>query len=308
MVRAIGEQFVLDNGSARAEVGALAAVLRELRVGGVRLTESVAADALPPHGCGIVLAPWPNRVRGARWSLDGAEQRLDVTDVARGAAIHGLLRNTVYRERARSADAVTLAATIVPQRGWPFLLDSWVTYRVEPDGLTVTHGAENLGDARAPWAVGAHPYFRVGEHAAEEVILGIAAESRAELDETLLPVAVHDVAGTGFDLRAGARVADLDLNTAFGALANRDARADVAWLEAPDGSRTTLWLDPAFRWIQAYTPRDFPTADGVRTAAALEPMSAPADALNSGADLAWLEPGERWEASWGVRFEAGPRL
>ena len=31
-------------------------------------------------------------------------------------------------------------------------------------------------------------------------------------------------------------------------------------------------------------------------------MTAPPDALNSGTDLIWLEPGESWSGSWGVRY------
>jgi aldose 1-epimerase len=49
----------------------VAGVLCELSVDGIRLTETVPVDALPPMGCGIVLAPWPNRVRDGRRMLDG---------------------------------------------------------------------------------------------------------------------------------------------------------------------------------------------------------------------------------------------
>src|SRR5699024_1712219 len=97
----------------------------------------------PSHGHGIVLAPWPNRVRDARWTHDGVTRQLDVTDPSRGTAIHGLLRNTAYRVGARSDDSVTLAATIHPQRGWPFLLRTTVRYTLADDGLTVTHTADN---------------------------------------------------------------------------------------------------------------------------------------------------------------------
>src|SRR4051794_39456721 len=112
-----GDQFVLENGSARAEIGSVAAVLRSLTVGGIRLTEQVPADALPPHGCGIVLAPWPNRVRDGLWNLDGEPQQLDLTEPALGNASHGLLRNTAYRLIDKAADAVTLGAHIAPQHG-----------------------------------------------------------------------------------------------------------------------------------------------------------------------------------------------
>lgn len=302
MTSPLGEQFVLDDGNVRVEIGALAAVLREVRVGGVRLTETVAPHTLPSHGCGIVLSPWPNRVKDARWTLDGAVQQLDVTDVARGSAIHGLLRNTAYQVRDRSDRSLSLGATVYPQHGWPFLIETWVTYQLEHDGLTVTHGAKNLSEHAAPWAVGAHPYFRVGETPTDDLTLRVGGESYLELDDRLNPVAEHAVADTAFDLRSPHSLAGADLNVAIGQLANSGERAEVARLEAPDGAATAVWADPAFRWLQVFTPADFPDQDGTGRAVALEPMSAPPNALNSGTDLIWLELGASREISWGVRY------
>ena len=302
-----GRQFVLENGGARAEVGSLAAVLRSLTVDGIHLTEPIGDDVIAPMGCGIVLAPWPNRVRDALWHLDGEPQQLDITEPPRRNAIHGLLRNTAYRVLAQDASSVTLGALIAPQHGWPFLLDTSVRYQVEPDGLTVTHGVQNLSSRRAAWAVGAHPYFRVGDVPVEQLTVTLTAEVRIQLDERSNPATQHPVddpdAGGPGDLRAGLPLAGLTLDSPYGRLANRDGRADVAWLTAPDGSTTTLWADPAFGWIQAYTPQEFPRPTGPGPAVALEPMTAPPDALNSGTGLIWLEPGESWSASWGVRYE-----
>ncbi|MGZ0712725.1 aldose 1-epimerase family protein (plasmid) [Coraliomargarita sp. W4R53] len=307
MTASLGEQFLLDDGHVRVEVGSLAAVLREVRVGGTRITETVAPDALPSHGCGLVLSPWPNRVKEARWLLDGAVQQLDVTDVARGSAIHGLLRNTAYHLRSRTDRSLSLGATVFPQHGWPFILDTWVTYRLEDEGISVTHGAHNRSDARAPWSVGAHPYFRVGETPTDDLTLRVAGESRLDLDEKLNPIAEHDVTGSLFDLREPRSLAGADLNVAFGQLANREQRTDVASLNSPDGSSTTVWADPAFRWLQVFTPADFPGENGPGRAVALEPMSAPPNALNSGTDLHWLEPDESHEISWGVRYQQPTR-
>ena len=36
------------------------------------------------------------------------------------------------------------------------------------------------------------------------------------------------------------------------------------------------------------------------TAIAVEPMTAPADALNSGLGLRWIEPGASWSGHWGI--------
>src|SRR3712207_2457129 len=90
-----GEQFALrretPGGEVTATVTELAASLRALRVRGVPLVTEYPDDLAPPGGAGIVLVPWPNRVAGARWVLDGEEQLLDTTEPSTGNASHGLL-------------------------------------------------------------------------------------------------------------------------------------------------------------------------------------------------------------------------
>jgi aldose 1-epimerase len=305
----LGDIIHLRTAHASADIAPLAATLTGLEVGGVEITERTPPTRLPSHGSGIVLAPWPNRVREARWTHNGVVQQLDITDPSRGNAIHGLLRNTAYRVLERADDAVTLGAVVHPQHGYPFLVETRVRYALAEHGLTVTHSARNLGTAPAPWAVGAHPYFRVGDVPVEQLTLEVRAERYLELDERLVPVAVHEVEpGGAFDLSTPRELGGLDLNVGYQDAATGPEGAAV--LTAPDGGRTVVWQDAAFGWLQVFTPRDFPhvAADGSESpvlAVALEPMSAAPDALNSGAGLAWLEPGERWEASWGVRYEEG---
>jgi aldose 1-epimerase len=301
-----GPQYLLDHHGVRLEVAALAAAIRSLSVDGVPLTEPYGPDVVAPMGCGMVLAPWPNRVRDAIWEWEGEPQLLDVTEPKLHNASHGLLRNTGYRLVEQTDTSLTLGALIAPQHGWPFLLDTRVRYELDADGLTVTHDVANLSERAAPWAVGAHPYFRVGAVPSEELTITLTGATRLELDDRLNPVAVTAVAGAS-DLRDGRPARGLDLNTGYGELANREGRADVAWLTAPDGSCTTLWADAAFAWIQAYTPSDFPRdaeQGGPGFAIALEPMTAPPNALNSGLDLIRLEPGATWSGSWGVRYTA----
>ena len=40
---------------------------------------------------GALLAPWPNRVVDGRYTFDGEEQQLPLTEPERGHALHGLL-------------------------------------------------------------------------------------------------------------------------------------------------------------------------------------------------------------------------
>ncbi|WP_280461802.1 aldose 1-epimerase family protein [Nocardia carnea] len=296
-----GRSLVLAAGDVRAEIGTVAAVLRGLTVGGIAVTEPLPAGAAPPMAAGIVLAPWPNRVRDAVWMLDGRPQQLDITEVARSNAIHGLLRNTDYEVRAQAPDSVTLGALIPPQHGWPFLLDTWVRYELRTDGMTVTHGVINHSDRPAPYAVGAHPYFRVGAVPVEELVLTVAASTYYEVDARMNPVAEHPVEGTPYDLRAGAALAGLTLDTPFGGV----VAGVAARLTAPDGAQVELLVDAGWRYLQVFTAKEFPRAAGTGLAVALEPMTAAPDALNSGDGVRVLEPGEIWEGRWAVRYVPG---
>jgi aldose 1-epimerase len=298
----VGERFELRAGDAYAEIGTVAAVLCALRVGDVDLTEPLPHHVAPPPFCsGIALAPWPNRVRAGRWMLDGAVQQLDITEPVRGGALHGLLEFTEYEVRERTVSALTLGANIHPQHGWPFLLDTWVRFELTPDGLAVTHGARNLSERRAPYATGTHPYPRVGSFDVADLVLTAPADEFLEVDERLDPIAWRAVAD-GTDLRGGVRVGDLALDTAFRGL--RPADGVTATLTAPDGSRLEIWQDDDWRYLQVFTTPIFPRPDGPGTAVAIEPMTAPPDALNSGDDLIWLEPGSSYEGRWGFRYVA----
>ena len=297
----------LSLGDVRAEIGTVAAELRSLTVAGAALTEPRTDDALPPFCNGIVLAPWPNRVRDARWTLDGVTQQLDITEPDRGGALHGLLQFTDYELFSRSDDAVTLGAYIAPQHGWPFALETTVTYALTPDGIRVMHAATNVGVGRSPYAVGTHPFLRVGATPVERLTLTAPASTFFEVDDRLNPTAESPVTAE-VDLRAGRTVGELRLDTAYGALEHdspADGRGDSAWLEAPDGARTTLWQDLDWGYLQVFTTPVFPRPDGAGFAVAVEPMTAPPDALNSGEGLIWLEPGASWQGSWGLRY-AGP--
>jgi aldose 1-epimerase len=300
-----GEQHEISDGAARAVVTGIGAGLRLLEVGGHAYTETFGAAEAPPLGCGQVLLPWPNRTGGASWRLHGQEQRLEVTEPERGNAIHGLVRDLPWRVHARETAAVTLGVRVEPQPGWPVPLQTTIRYAVSAEGLAVTHTVRNAGAAAVPFGAGVHSYVRAGPVANSDCELRLAARAHLGLDpQRMLPLgAPRPVGGTRDDLHTHPRrVRELldagGLDDCFtDCAAGPDGRFRHS-LTHPRGG-VELWSDPDFAWVQVFTPQRF--AGRPSDAVAIEPMTCPPDALNSGVDLIWLDPGEAWSAAWGIR-------
>lgn len=294
-----GQVWTLTHGEQVARVGQAGAVLLGYRVGGDWVTEPTAPGHVPAAGNGQLLVPWPNRVRDGRWVLDGVPQQLALTEPARSNANHGLLRHAEYQPLEVGADRVTLRAAVFAVTGYPFRLDHTVTWSLGDAGLAASHTVAHLGPAdgpAAPVALGAHPYLRVGDVPVAECTLRVAASTRYLTDDRLLPLGTEPVAGSS-DWRTARVVGTAPVDGCWRDLATGPDGLVRHDLGAPDGRGVSLWADPAFSHVQLFVTDRLPGRD---LALAVEPMTAPADAFNSGTDLRWLAPGEEWTVSWGV--------
>lgn len=296
-----GRRFLIGTGTVTAEITEVGASLRSLRIGGLDVVPGYPEGMPTPAAAGVVLAPWPNRVRDGVWRQQGQEHHLALTEPALGNASHGLLRFTAYRVLSRRRDRVTLGAVIYPQTGYPFHVASSVRYRVHANGLDVRHEMTAVGVDAAPVAVGAHPYLEIAGWDMADLLLQVDAERWYPTDSRKLPLDPVPV-DAAHDLRSPRRVGDLDLDTCYTDLARDDDDCVRVRLMAPGGPQVTLWGGSGIRHVQVFTTSRFP---GRALALAVEPMSAPPDALNSGVDLRWLSPGESWRTEWGVTCAPG---
>jgi aldose 1-epimerase len=298
---ASGRQYELRRGDALAVVTELAAGLRLYSRAGVQLTESYGDADIPPGATGVTLAPWANRVEDGVWYLNGKKQQLDITEVARNNASHGLLRNASYELVDESEFSVTLEAAVFPQHGYPFLLRHRVRYELdEALGLTVRQTLINDSQEPAPFVLGAHPYPRLGEVPSEELTVTVSGRTRLVTDERQIPRSTEPAAGD-FDLRAGRLAGDLDLDCAYTDL-DFDGGLARSTLRAADGRSVSLWQDEHCRYVHVFVTDKFP---GRTKAVALEPMTGPANAFNSGDGLRWLPAGESFTMSWGITAALG---
>ncbi len=309
MILACGQQFTLaldtPNGRLTAMIAQVGAGLRSLKLGETEFVESCEPDEIAPYCAGIVMSPWVNRLDGGKWTYKGQVLEVPITIHDQQNANHGLLEFAEYRLIDRTDNAtessVTLAATIQPRRGYPFLVETTVKYALSADGLTVTHGAENKSIDAAPYAVGGHPYLRVSGTPTEELVLKASAASVIDVDARQIPIGRSSVAGTKFDLRQGQRVGDNFFDHNFGDLEREADGMAHTYLTAPNGGQVDVWQDEAFKYVVLFTPDFYPTRAGKVWAAAIEPQTSAANSFNTGEDLIWLEQGKTWSASWGIK-------
>ena len=250
-----GQQFIIAAGDHEATVVEVGAGLRRYTHRGVDVTAAYGEDDLPPKGCGAVLVPWPNRLRGGHYIFDGEPFQLALTEPLKGNAIHGLGRWVRWMPVRHERPSVTLRLDIVPQIGWPFEVGVEVTYALHPEtGPAVSTAALNTG--RGPAAVrrrASTPYLSTRGHALDDVTVqgagaraadpGRGATARSACSRSR---ARRTTCAGGPKLR-GLRLDDAFTELSHGGRPRGRRRADQAGWRARSGSTTP------FGFVQVFT-------------------------------------------------------
>ena len=295
-----GRQLRLAAHGYEAVVASVGASLRVLTFEGRDLVVPFDADELRPHYRGVTLAPWPNRVTDGRYEFGGEAFQLSLTEPARGHALHGLASWLEFSLVSSASDSVTLEATIEPQAGYPWRVLVSVTNTLSDAGLATTVTATNLSDTAAPFGTGPHPYLVAGPGRVDDWTFELPAATVLQVTpDRLIPTELLDVESPGFDWRTPRPIGDTFVDHAFTDL-GRDAKgvATVRLLSGDTGVEMT-W-GPECPWVQIHTA-DQPDPARSRLGLAVEPMTCPPDAFNSGTDLILIGSGASTSAGWVIR-------
>jgi aldose 1-epimerase len=286
-------------GMVRATIDRVGASLNSAEVAGEAVVPGWKSDTSRPFCAGVTLAPWPNRIRDGKWPWQGKELQLEITEPGRQTALHGLVSDTPWEVVEQREATVTLSTRVDRAPGYPFTLEMAVTYRLNDEGVGCTIDIRNVGDALAPVAIGFHPFLCLGDRPVRSLTLDSPVEKVVVVDERLLPIGLEDVSQSTHNPAEGTPLHDTQFDTGFQLEGSSE---HVTRLFADDGASVELWQSPELGWMQFFLTDDFPGPHGAHSALAVEPMSAPADAFNSGIDVWHLEPGEAAQASWGIRL------
>ena len=294
-----GTQHEIAFGEYRAVIASVGSSLRVLQHAGRDLVVPFEADQMHVQYRGVTLAPWPNRIADGKYTFEGTEYQVPLTEPERGNALHGLAAWLDFQEIEKSESHVVLAAEIVPQFGYPFRVLLRVRWELTADGLETTVTASNIGKDAAPYGTGPHPYLVAGAGTVDDWSLTLPVSEVLQVTEDrLIPVGLEPVAATEFDFRAARTIGETFIDHAFTGLARTDGVAEVR-VQTADGSGVTMRWDTACPWVQVHTA-DQPVPAKSRLGLAVEPMTCPPDAFNSGTDLIVLEPGASHTAGWTI--------
>jgi aldose 1-epimerase len=296
-----GEQVELHRGDQRAVVVEVGGGVRSYDVGDREVLQPYDLGAMCDGAHGAPLIPWPNRLRDGRYSWDGSDYQVPLTEPEKNNAIHGLMRWRSWHVADRDRDRAVMAAHLRPMQGYPFALDVRVAYVLDDDGLRVTTTATNVGDKSCPYGAGQHPYLSPG---AGQVIDGctfeLVAATRVDTDdERQLPTGLVPVADSPYDFRSARRLGELAVDYAFTDLARDDQGRAWMRLTGSDGRVVGLWVDESYPYLEVFTGDTLAPARRRRGLGA-EPMTCPPNALASGQQVLRIEPGQSVSSTWGV--------
>jgi galactose mutarotase-like enzyme len=241
-------------------------MLTRLSIGGRSLLYLDEATLMDPskslRGGNPLLFPSPGPLADDRFAWGGREGRMPN---------HGLARQRAFSVVA--VDGASAMLSLASDEGtraefpWDFMLTT--SYAFDGSTLTMEHRIENLDDAPMPFAFGVHPYFFVPD--LEKASVTVPTRATRAWDKVAKRMV--DVKGP-IDLTAD----EVDLHL-------EDHGRSEASLVLADGARIVVRASEAFgRWV-VWTQRgkDF---------VCLEPWTAAANALNTGARLIVVEPGD----------------
>jgi aldose 1-epimerase len=295
-----GQQYDIRAGHYQATVTELGAAIRRLRYRDQSLITGYEPDELPPAAAGQLLIPWPNRIDRGQYSFAGASHQLDLSEPARGNAIHGLTRWASWQPAVQRRHAVTLRHVLHGSPGYPFCLELAATFLLDAaSGLQVSVTARNAGSGAAPYGTGSHPYLTAGTPAIDECELELPAARWLPADDRGIPCAEpRDVTGTPYDFRERRRIGGTSIDHALTDLARDPAGRAWAYLAGGD-TRLAFWAGSGYGWLQVFSG-DALAAAHRRRALAIEPMTCPPNAFVTGTGLLTLEPGASVTHSWGI--------
>jgi aldose 1-epimerase len=257
-----------------------------------------ALDTATSKYKGVFLFPFPNRTKDGKYTFNKEERTFEINEPVRNNALHGLLYNKSFMVQSLQTFREKAVASLVydyegDNKAYPF--PAKVVIEIELsliDGFTCTSTITNTGTSAMPLGFGWHPYFATGS-SVEEWEFSFPPALKLLVDEQMIPTGVtaeHN------EFIMPMALGELHYDTGF-RLKNPDGIQTFTVKDKVHDLEFAIWQEAGeqkFNYYQIYTPPS-------RRSVAIEPMTCPANALNSGEGLIILQAGESVSARFGIK-------
>jgi galactose mutarotase-like enzyme len=240
-----------------------------------------------------LLYPWANRLAGHEYMVDGRDVRLPagpplVHCEEHGLPIHGLLHASPHW-RVTSQDGTRIRAMLdfgahtALLAAFPFPHTLELEASLSTDRLRVRTTVRPTGTTAVPIAFGFHPYLRLPGVPRATWRVGLPPRRHLVLDERGIPT------GTG-ERQPATRLelGERSFDDGFDGLAS-----ESAFRVAGGGRTIAVELESGYPAAQVFSPRG-------RDFICFEPMTAPTNALRTGAGLRRVAPGGTFTATFSI--------
>lgn len=243
-----------------------------------------------------LLYPWANRLAGLDYHAAGQDVHLNPASPLlhfddRGLPMHGVPWGALHWEILEAKSDSVLA-----QLDWkrpellalfPFPHQVQMAAKVTPDSLTLqTTAIANAGSA-VPVSFGFHPYFGISGLPRAKWRLQMPRMCMLVLDARGIPTGAQEFFGP-----VDALLGDTSFDDGFALLGEQSSFS----LSGGKHTLTVTFLE-GFTYAQIFAPKD-------KDFVALEPMTAPTNALTAGKGLRVVEPGGKLRASFRIKMDA----
>jgi aldose 1-epimerase len=249
---------------------------------------------------GTFLFPFPNRTKGGQYQFGGKSYQFPLNESARNNALHGMLFNKPFVVAGIFTDGEHGKIEMVyrdehPPAYYPFPYEVRIRWQFTGESLECFTSVVNIGESAMPVGFGWHPYFKSNNPVNQwKVQLPVGEEF--VVDENMIPTGEMK-AFSSFEKPAVFGETHFDTGLK---LAASGAKAVSSFEDAQSNIKVEVWQELGegkYNYLQVYSPPD-------RNMLAIEPMTCPANALQSGESVRILEPGEKQNATFGIIWQS----
>lgn len=253
---------------------------------------------------GVKLFPFTNRIRNGNYKFKGNDYQLYINFPHENNSIHGLLLDKKFDVvQANSNDYMSILGLQYRydknEKGFPFVFDLRLNFIFTKDSnLRLETIITNPGTDSLPVVDGWHPYFTFGKQI-DDIQLELPSEYVLEVDEQMIPNGrfteyndfnkIKKIGPTNFDNCFKMKLTEYIVKTRL--------------IDLSSMSGIEVWQevgDKRYNYAQIYIPPS-------RKSIAVEPMTGPPDAFNSGKDLVVLESSGILKLVCGINIIKKPR-